>query len=429
MWLRGYADGFVGGRMLRIVVLGIAFAILAGTAQASAAISRSRLERGLENQMQRVGGGSGAWVYDLDAPSDGQLFSWASKTPRVMASNSKLFTTGAALHRFGADGTLETRLYPQPRSALHRHAIRGDLVLVGAGDPALGGQGFARRNNLPVTPLGSLAKKVRKAGIQRVTGKILADDSIFDRRRGVPTSGVDAGGELAPLSGLSYDSGFVHGHYAKSPELVAARALRAKLRAYGVRVKGGTGRGNASRRALGRKPLAKARSPRMRTLIKATNRPSNNFYAEMLLKRLAAGSGSKGTTRRGANKAERFARRLGADMRMENGSGLSRDNRASPKAVGHYLRSMERRADHVVFRKSLPLAAREGTLDHRMEGTAAEGNCRAKTGTLNFVSALSGYCRAGHGLVAFSFLLNSVDVGVAKQAEDKMASLISRYKR
>jgi serine-type D-Ala-D-Ala carboxypeptidase/endopeptidase (penicillin-binding protein 4) len=420
----------VGGRRLRIVVSGVACALLAIPAPASASISRSRLERGLENQMLRVGGGSGAWVYDLDAPNDGQLFSWASRTPRVMASNSKLFTTGAVLHRFGADGTLETRLYPQPRSALHRHTIRGDLVLVGAGDPALGGQGFARRNNLPVTPLGSLAKKVRKAGIQRITGKVLADDSIFDRRRGVPTSGVDASGFLSPLSGLSYDSGFVHGRHAKSPELVAARALRAKLRRYGVRVRGGTGRGNASRRALRRKPLAKARSPQMRTLITATNRPSSNFYAEMLLKRLAANRRSKSTTRRGANKAERFAKRLGAaDVRMENGSGLSRANRASPKAVGRFLRSMERRADHVVFRKSLPLAAREGTLTHRMGGTAAEGNCRAKTGTLNSVSALSGYCRAGHGLVGFSFLLNSVDVSVAKKAEDKMASLISRYRR
>jgi D-alanyl-D-alanine carboxypeptidase/D-alanyl-D-alanine-endopeptidase (penicillin-binding protein 4) len=90
---------------------------------------------------------------------------------------------------------------------------------------------------------------------------------------------------------------------------------------------------------------------------------------------------------------------------------------------------MERRSDHVIFRRSLPLAAREGTLAHRMHGTAAEGNCRAKTGTLNYVSALSGYCRAGKGIVAFSILMNSVDVSTAQSAQDKMASLIARYKR
>ena len=71
---------------------------------------------------------------------------------------------------------------------------------------------------------------------------------------------------------------------------------------------------------------------------------------------------------------------------------------------------MDTRAGHAAFRKSLPLAGREGTLADRMRGTAAEGDCRAKTGTLNAVSALSGYCHAGGGTVAFSILMNSVNV-------------------
>jgi D-alanyl-D-alanine carboxypeptidase/D-alanyl-D-alanine-endopeptidase (penicillin-binding protein 4) len=64
-----------------------------------------------------------------------------------------------------------------------------------------------------------------------------------------------------------------------------------------------------------------------------------------------------------------------------------------------------------------------------MNGTAAEARCRAKTGTLIGVSALSGYCRAGHGLVAFSILMNSVDVTTAQRAQDKIAALIARYRR
>ena len=63
-----------------------------------------------------------------------------------------------------------------------------------------------------------------------------------------------------------------------------------------------------------------------------------------------------------------------------------------------------------------------------MNGTAADGRCRAKTGTLIGVSALSGYCRAGHGLIAFSIPMNSVDVYGARSAQDKMASLIARYR-
>jgi serine-type D-Ala-D-Ala carboxypeptidase/endopeptidase (penicillin-binding protein 4) len=262
-----------------------------------------------------------------------------------------------------------------------------------------------------------------------VTGDIRADDTIFDRRRGVPTTGVDASGELCSLSGVSFDSGFIHGHCAKSPELVAARALKRKLRRLGVRVKGGTGRADLRRRALRRRPLAQVDSPRIQALLAATNRPSNNFFAEMLVKRLAARPGHRGTTRRGARKAERFARGLGTGVRMENGSGLSRSDRASPRQMGRLLAGMSRRSGGRAYRHSLPLAGRQGTVAHRMNGTAADGRCRAKTGTLIGVSALSGYCRAGLGLVAFSILMNSVDIYAARSAQDKMASLIARYRR
>jgi len=412
------------------VALGAALALLGGAAQASASISRARLAHGLSKQMHRVGGASGAWVYDLDASDHNLLFSWASKTSRVLASNSKLFTTAAVLHRFGAGGKLETTVYPQKRSDLHGHAVRGNLVLVGAGDPALASSGFAKQNSLPVTPLGSLARKVKQDGIERVTGKVLADDSVFDRQRSVPTPGVTPdSGDLPPLSGLSYDSGYVHGHYAPSPELVAVRALTHKLRHYGVKVKKGTGRGGVSKSALKHRPLAKVDSPSMRSLITATNRPSNNFFAEMLLKRLAANGKHVGTTRRGAHKAERYARKLGAKVNMVNGSGLARSNQASPSSVGHLLRAMDTRTAHGAYLNSLPLAGHQGTLADRMRGTPAEGRCRAKTGTLIGVSALSGYCRAGHGTVAFSILMNSVDVSTAQSAQDKMAALIARYRR
>ena len=416
------------GRALGIGLAGLGCALLLMQGFASASIARSRLREGLATQMRHAGGASGAWVIDIDAPGDRPLFSWASHTHRILASNTKLFTTAAVLHRFGAERRLETRLYARRRNAVRRHTLRGSLVIVGGGDPVLGAARFARRHGLPLTPLGELARDVRDAGVRRVTGAIRADDNVFDRRRAVPTTGVDASGELCSLSGLSYDSGFIHGDCAKSPELVAARVLRRKLRRLGVRVKGGTGRADLRRRALRRRPLAKVGSPRIEALLAATNRPSNNFFAEMLLKRLAAGRGQRGTTRRGARKAERFARRLGSGVRMENGSGLSRSDRASPRQVGRLLARMSRRPAGRAYRHSLPLAGQQGTVAHRMNGTAADGRCRAKTGTLIGVSTLSGYCRAGDGLVAFSILTNSVDVYAARSAQDRMASLIARYR-
>jgi D-alanyl-D-alanine carboxypeptidase/D-alanyl-D-alanine-endopeptidase (penicillin-binding protein 4) len=82
---------------------------------------------------------------------------------------------------------------------------------------------------------------------------------------------------------------------------------------------------------------------------------------------------------------------------------------------------------------SLAIAGRTGTLARRMRGTAAQRRCHAKTGTLNGVSALSGYCFRGgndadHATI-FSLLMNSVDVNRAHLIQDRMAALIARYSR
>ena len=62
-----------------------------------------------------------------------------------------------------------------------------------------------------------------------------------------------------------------------------------------------------------------------------------------------------------------------------------------------------------------------------MEGTAAEGNCQTKTGTLSDVSALSGYCEAGNHTIVFSTLMNSASIGAARIAQDRVAAAIARY--
>ncbi len=93
------------------------------------------------------------------------------------------------------------------------------------------------------------------------------------------------------------------------------------------------------------------------------------------------------------------------------------------------LRAMyEDPTDGPAFRSSLPIAGREGTVADRMRGTAAEGNCATKTGTLDGVSALSGYCNAHGHTVAFSVLNNSVDINAAHNAQDRIAAAIARYK-
>jgi serine-type D-Ala-D-Ala carboxypeptidase/endopeptidase (penicillin-binding protein 4) len=150
----------------------------------------------------------------------------------------------------------------------------------------------------------------------------------------------------------------------------------------------------------------------------------------MLLKRLGGAGREKGTTKRGARRAEEFARMVAAGDKAVDGSGLGRGNRATPRQVAKLLIAMRDEPGGRAFRASLPMAGREGTLASRMRGTAAQGRCRAKTGTLDGVSALSGYCRAGdRHTIAFAILMNGVDVNAARRAQDAMAAAIARYRR
>jgi D-alanyl-D-alanine carboxypeptidase/D-alanyl-D-alanine-endopeptidase (penicillin-binding protein 4) len=294
---------------------------------------------------------------------------------------------------------------------------------VGDGDPALGTPQFARRNNQPLTSVNALAKKVARTGVRRVSGEVLADDTIFDRRR-------RSGPYLSPLSGLSFNNGYEGGgRYAGAPELEAAKELKRLLKKRGVKVTGQVDHASLSRSTLDRRPLASIESPPVGELIEEANVPSNNFFAEMFLKRLGASGGKKGTRKRGANKVEAFAKRVGTDVHAVDGSGLSRTNAVSPKQVGELLLKMESDRDNgQAFRGSLPVAGREGTLGDRMKGTAAAGKCAAKTGTLDGVSALSGYCDAGKHTIVFSLLMNSVNVDAARNAQDRIASAIARYR-
>ena len=393
-------------------------------------LSRTQLRRKLEQQMDRVGGGSGAWVYDVRAERERVLYSASGDRSRLLASNSKLFATAPFLDRFGADGTLETKVFGRGgRTGRRDQILKGGLALVGDGDPALASPRFARRHGLPVTRVQPLANDVRAAGIRRVKGNLRVDDTIFDRKRSVPQPGISGGPFLSTLSGLSYNSGFDGGRYARDPAKLAARAFVKALRDAGVRFNGRIKVGDTPGALRDSKPLGKVRSPSAAKLIAQTNTPSDNFFAEMLLKRLGAREGKQGTTRRGVNAAERFAESVGSGVKLVNGSGLSRKNAASPKNVGRLLVHMVDDDDlDRAWRKSLAVAGRTGTLSSRMRGTAAEGDCQAKTGTIDGASALSGYCKAGEHLIAFSILMNGVNVDTARSAQDAMAAAIARYR-
>jgi serine-type D-Ala-D-Ala carboxypeptidase/endopeptidase (penicillin-binding protein 4) len=405
-------------RPLAIVLTLVAALPAAAPARAQDA---DRLERELRAAARPAGGGAGFLV--LDASDREVLFALRDRRARVMASSTKLFTTAAALGRIGADATIETVVLGDGVVGLDG-AYGGDLYLRGGGDPAFGTAGDAgRRFGSPAT-VDALADQLVASGVRSVSGRVVGDESAYDALRGGPDSNWGPSPWHGPLSALSLDEG--RGARGAAPPVHAARALDDALEERGVRVRRAPatapGAPPAARRLAGVSSLPVAR------LVRITNKASSNFFAEMLLKRLAVDAGERGTTRGGASVAAAHARSLGAPAQLADGSGLSRGNRASPRAIVRLLDVARGRSWFPALRASLPVAGRDGTLDERMERGAARGRCRAKTGTLSGVSALSGYCTARSGrTVVFSFLANGVNTTSMKRIEDRMANAIVRW--
>jgi serine-type D-Ala-D-Ala carboxypeptidase/endopeptidase (penicillin-binding protein 4) len=377
----------------------------------------------LGRYMRAAGSQSGAYVVNVtDAET---VFAWRQGKARILASNTKLFTTATALARFGTEGTLGTEVLGS--GALDESGVfRGDLYLRGGGDPTFGSRSFTRRAYGAGATVEDLALALDAAGIQRVSGRVLGDESAFDPLRGGPDSGYTTSVWVGPLSGLSYNRGLGDESgrsFQVNPPIFAAARLDAALESRGIPVRAAPRSGVAPPEAP---ILASVDSPPMADIVRMTNKASDNFFAEMLLKDVGREATGRGTTVGGARVAADFARELGARARLVDGSGLARGNRAAPARVVRLLTAMQDRDEFDSWYASLPIAGRDGTLSTRMRSGAARGRCRAKTGTLSNVSALSGYCEALSGdLYAFSILMNGVYPPGARQLQDRMAQALA----
>jgi len=140
-------------------------------------------------------------------------------------------------------------------------------------------------------------------------------------------------------------------------------------------------------------------------------KPSQNQIAEAFLRTLGLERAGVGTADSGRRVVERqfAAWKIPSDaFVVRDGSGLSRSDLISPEAVVGILDAMRRSPNFGVFLESLPIAGVDGTIRTRMRDTPAQGNLRAKTGTLSMVRSLSGYVRTADGrLLEFSMLCNN----------------------
>ena len=361
----------------------------------------------LAAQARAAGPGSGLYARSL---TDGRvLVAVREDQARIPASVEKLFVTASALLRFGPEGQLQTRVVTDA-TVDDEGVLDGDAVLVGGGDPALTEAG-----------LDSLAAAMRSAGVRRIRGGVVADDTAFDRRRGGPRTGFAPDGDIGGrLGALLLRRGF-----QPDPAAYVAQRFSKRLQAAGIEV-GRRGRvGGAP--GDGAVELATLASPTVATLIRAINVPSDNFYAEMLLKALGASFGGGGSTFSGAQVVRDTLDDFGVRPRIADGSGLSRANRTTPRQVVRLLERMHAQEVEPTWTSSLAVTGRTGTVRRRMRRTAAAGRCHVKTGTIRAVSNLAGVCDTPAGPVAFAWLMNGVYVPAAHAIQDRMTATLAAY--
>jgi serine-type D-Ala-D-Ala carboxypeptidase/endopeptidase (penicillin-binding protein 4) len=413
-----------------VAALAAVVALLVGPSLSVArpAPAQRRLDRALSRYLRQAGGRDGAYVVDLT--SGRTLFASHATAGRLPASVEKLYTTSTALFRFGPSARLSTRVFGIG-SLRSGGAWHGTLFLKGGGDPTFGSAAFDHHAYRTGATMGQLVRHlIRRQGIRSVAGHIVGDESYFDSLRGTPATGYQASAYVeGELSALDYNRGFADPaglSFVARPALYATQefvhALRSDKVTVARHVRVFTGK-TPARATL----LAVAHSPKIATLIRLTNTPSDNYFAEMLLKGIGAAFGGAGTTAAGARVVrQQMAASFGIHPRLDDGSGLSRNDATSPRDVVTLLSAMRNSRP---FINSLAVAGKTGTLAGEMAGTRAAGNCRGKTGTLSDVANLVGYCTGEDGhLLAFAFLMNglvSPDAGHA--IEDEMGVSVARY--
>jgi serine-type D-Ala-D-Ala carboxypeptidase/endopeptidase (penicillin-binding protein 4) len=382
-----------------------------------------RLQSALTSDLDRLGPQTGAFVYDIGRHTT--LFALRADVMRPPASVEKLYTTVAVLTALGPEARLSTAVlgagHLGPGGVWH-----GSLYLRGGGDPTFGDGGFNRVWEDGYGPTAAqLVSQLSARGIRRVTGQVIGDASLFDARRGGPNTAFrpdvpDMGGQLAALT---YDHGATMGRL--SPGAFAARELVLTMRGAHIRAKAAAFTAATPTNAA---ELASVTSPPTSTLLRLMDVPSDDFFAEMLTKQLGVRFFGTGSTRAGAQVIGSVIAALGVHPRIVDGSGLSRHDQSSPRQVVKLLDRVWRTPVGRVIDGSLPTVGVNGTVQTIGVKTAAQGRCIAKTGTLDDVTNLAGYCqsRGGHAL-AFALFVDGPSNWQALAGISRMVGAIASY--
>jgi D-alanyl-D-alanine carboxypeptidase/D-alanyl-D-alanine-endopeptidase (penicillin-binding protein 4) len=363
------------------------------------------------------------------------------------ASNLKIVTLAAAADRLGWDYAYITRFSSVGR--IENGVLDGDVLAVGSGDPSFGAaDGSASR------AFDACAERLKALGVRTILGRIIGDDNAFDDEGlGFGWSWDDLPDDFAAaVSALQYNENAARLTVAPGPAPGDVAAFAVDPPDTGLTIDNRLLTG-ADGSAVSIEALRLPGSPRLELrgsvpigstpvtrvvsvdnptlfLVKALRsgliargialrlmKASQNLYAETLLKTIGAAGGTATglagrllvqTTMQGWGIAPEW-------LILRDGSGLSRYDYVTPESLVRIL-------EHVAgddrlrgpFEAALPVAGRDGTLAARLRGTPAEGNVRAKTGSMANVRALSGYATTAAGEpVVFSIIANNFDAAPA----------------
>jgi len=452
----------------------------------------------------------GFWGIEVRSLSSGQVF-YALNPDKLFtpASNTKLFTTAAALALIGPDYKFRTTV--ETAGTLDRYGrLNGDLLLVGHGDPNLSGRELpydlrTQRNDHPIQALETLADALVQKGVKYVDGDLVADDSYFAFERygegwsqddlvwadGAPVSALtindnvvfvnilpaDRPGEKAFVSVTPFadyyrldnriittpagtarkffvnrepgstiltlwgsmpldDPGANEALAIEDPAEYAAALFRQLLEKRGIVVYGrqrtrhtelatlstfsvtavAPSRGGSDGQARPLKAdqpivLASYESKSMVDDVRVVNKVSQNLHAEILLRLLGRERGTAGTIEGGMEVLRGFLTQAGISNDQYvfyDGSGLSRQNLATPHAIVQLLRYAALQPWGAAYKSTLPLSGVDGSLSDRLSAPRLQNRIYGKTGSLGGVKALSGYAATDAGeTVVFSILSNN----------------------
>jgi D-alanyl-D-alanine carboxypeptidase/D-alanyl-D-alanine-endopeptidase (penicillin-binding protein 4) len=369
---------------------------------------------GVQPLLDAVGDGSCAAI-SVDGVMVGEKNPSAVVIP---ASNMKTVIAAAALDVLGDDFVYVTTLVgPEPVDGV----VRGDVYLVGGGDPLLSSDWYATSNleRHPVfnaTSLDELARRLAASGVTRIEGSVQGDGSRYDDEYYIDTWGADVAGiEAGPYDALMVNDSRVLGEEQRAgdPVQAATREFVRILAEQGVTVTGSSGSGTVP---AGLPELARIESAPLPATIAEMLTNSDNNTAEMLLKEIGVAASGTGTRAAGTDAVVATLTEWGVDttgLVIGDGSGLSLDNRITCRTLIEVLQ-------HVGFDSAvgqgLAIGGQTGTLVDVFGDTAVAGRIRGKTGTLNnfpfdqdppAVKALSGYLPVDGGeAIEYALILN-----------------------